>query len=81
MSQDIQTTTLEELWQEFPGYTQYEARSALAKCGLTTKHIESKVKVLSGGEQAKVRLCKLINKETNILLLDEPTNDLDLESK
>ena len=56
-------------------------RSALAKCGLTTKHIESKVKVLSGGEQAKVRLCKLINQETNLLILDEPTNHLDVDAK
>ena len=56
-------------------------RSALAKCGLTTKHIESKVKVLSGGEQAKVRLCKLLNVETNVLLLDEPTNHLDVDAK
>lgn len=81
MSQDIQTTCIEEIWQEFPGYTQYEVRSALAKCGLTTKHIESKVKVLSGGEQAKVRLCKLINKESNLLVLDEPTNHLDVDAK
>ena len=77
----IETTCLEEIWQEFPGYTQYEVRSALAKCGLTTKHIESKVKVLSGGEQAKVRLCKLINRESNILVLDEPTNHLDVDAK
>ncbi len=81
MSPDINTTCLEEVWNEFPGFTQYEVRSALAKCGLTTKHIESKVKVLSGGEQAKVRLCKLINNETNILLLDEPTNHLDVDAK
>ncbi len=72
---------IEEIWQTFPSYTQYEVRSALAKCGLTTKHIESKVRVLSGGEQAKVRLCKLINQETNILLLDEPTNHLDVDAK
>ena len=81
MSQDVATTCIEEIWNEFPGFTQYEVRSALAKCGLTTKHIESKVKVLSGGEQAKVRLCKLINRETNILLLDEPTNHLDVDAK
>jgi len=81
MAPDINTTCLEEIWKEFPGFTQYEVRAALAKCGLTTKHIESKVKVLSGGEQAKVRLCKLINRETNILLLDEPTNHLDVEAK
>ncbi len=76
-----ENTCIEEIWETFPGFSQYEVRSALAKCGLTTKHIESKVKVLSGGEQAKVRLCKLINSETNILLLDEPTNHLDVDAK
>ena len=81
MDQSINTTCIEEIWQEFPAFTQYEVRSALAKCGLTTKHIESKVKVLSGGEQAKVRLCKLINRETNLLVLDEPTNHLDVDAK
>ncbi len=75
------TTCLEEIWKEFPSYTQYQVRSALAKCGLTTQHIESQVRVLSGGEQAKVRLCKLINRETNVLLLDEPTNHLDVDAK
>lgn len=81
MRPDINTSCIEEIWQEFPGFSQYEVRSALAKCGLTTKHIESKVKVLSGGEQAKVRLCKLINRESNVLLLDEPTNHLDVDAK
>ncbi len=76
-----ENSCIEEIWETFPAYTQYEVRSALAKCGLTTKHIESKVKVLSGGEQAKVRLCKLLNVDTNILLLDEPTNHLDVDAK
>lgn len=75
------TTCIEEIWKEFPAYTQYEVRAALAKCGLTTKHIESQIQVLSGGEQAKVRLCKIINRPSNILLLDEPTNHLDVEAK
>ncbi|MFQ6897691.1 MAG: ATP-binding cassette domain-containing protein, partial [Turicibacter sp.] len=39
------------------------------------------VMVLSGGEQAKVRLAKLINRETNVLILDEPTNHLDVDAK
>lgn len=81
MTGALTNTCIEEIWTEFPSYTQYEVRSALAKCGLTTKHIESQVRVLSGGEQAKVRLCKLINRETNILLLDEPTNHLDVDAK
>lgn len=80
-SPDNTSTCIEEIWKEFPSLTQYEVRSALAKCGLTTKHIESQVRVLSGGEQAKVRLCKLINQETNFLLLDEPTNHLDVDAK
>ena len=74
-------TCIDELWEEFPSMSQYEVRSALAKCGLMTKHIESLMKVLSGGEQAKVRLCKLINHDTNLLLLDEPTNHLDVDAK
>jgi len=74
-------TCIEEIWQEFPSFTQFEVRAALAKCGLTTKHIESKITVLSGGEKAKVRLCKLINRETNLLVLDEPTNHLDVDAK
>ena len=78
---DIDTTCMEEIWKEFPNFSNYEVRSALAKCGLTSKHIESKVKVLSGGEQAKVRLCKLINRPSNILVLDEPTNHLDVDAK
>lgn len=81
VSHDNKTTCIEEIWQEFPAFSQFEVRAALAKCGLTTKHIESLVRVLSGGEQAKVRLCKLINRETNILLLDEPTNHLDVDAK
>ena len=74
-------TCLEALWKEFPGFTQYECRAALAKCGLTTKNIESQVRVLSGGEQAKLRLCRLMNRETNTLFLDEPTNHLDPDAK
>ncbi|MBO4670055.1 MAG: ABC-F family ATP-binding cassette domain-containing protein [Lachnospiraceae bacterium] len=74
-------TCMDEFWDEYPSYTNYEVRSALAKCGLTTKHIESQVRVLSGGEQAKVRLCKLMNRESNLLILDEPTNHLDVDAK
>ena len=81
VSPDNRNSCIEEIWEEFPSFSQYEVRSALAKCGLTTKHIESQVRVLSGGEQAKVRLCKLLNRDTNFLLLDEPTNHLDVDAK
>lgn len=74
-------TCIEEIWEHFPSLNQYEVRSALAKCGLTTEHIESQVRVLSGGEQAKVRLCKILNEPANVLVFDEPTNHLDVDAK
>lgn len=78
---DNDSTSLQEIWNEFTGLNQSEVRAALAKCGLTSQHIESKIRVLSGGEQAKVRLCKLLNRPSNILVLDEPTNHLDPDAK
>ncbi len=78
---DSSETALDSLWREFPSYTNAEVRAALAKCGLTNEHITSQMKVLSGGENAKVRLCKLMQREANWLVLDEPTNHLDVEAK
>ena len=74
-------TPLEAVWDAFPALNQTEVRAALAKCGLTSKHIESQIQVLSGGEQAKVRFCLLMNRENNVLVLDEPTNHLDVDAK
>lgn len=75
------TTCIEEVWSAFPAYTQVQVRHALAKVGLTTQQLESKLAVLSGGEQAKVRLCKILNTPSNVLVLDEPTNHLDQDAK
>ncbi len=75
------TTALDEIWNEYPAMTNAEVRGALARCGLTTTHITSQMKVLSGGENAKVRLCKLMLQEVNLLVLDEPTNHLDTAAK
>ena len=74
-------TPLEAVWDAFPALNQAEVRAALANCGLTSKHIESQIQVLSGGEQAKVRFCLLMNRENNVLVLDEPTNHLDVDAK
>lgn len=76
-----ENTALDDVWNEYPGLTNYEVRAALAGCGLTNEHITSKVFVLSGGEAAKVRLCKLMLKDINWLVLDEPTNHLDVVAK
>ena len=74
-------TPLEAVWDAFPALNQAEVRAARARCGLTSKHIESQIQVLSGGEQAKVRFCLLMNRENNVLVLDEPTNHLDVDAK
>ena len=80
-SKDNYNTALDDVWAEYPVLTNYEVRQALAKCGLSNEHITSQVRVLSGGEAAKVRLCKLMLKDINFLVLDEPTNHLDVEAK
>ncbi|WP_094603982.1 putative ABC transporter ATP-binding protein YbiT [Sporomusa silvacetica DSM 10669] len=80
-SRNNSRTAIEEVWDEFPGLTNFEVRAALARCGLTNEHITSQMMVLSGGENAKVRLCKLMLKDVNWLVLDEPTNHLDIEAK
>lgn len=74
-------TTIDEFWAVYPELNQAEVRARLAKCGLGTEQMESKVKVLSGGEEAKLRLAKIMYKESNVLLLDEPTNHLDVDAK
>lgn len=78
---DNKKTPIDEMWEVFPSWEQFKIRAALAKCSLLTEQIESITKVLSGGEQAKVRLCKILNTPTNVLLLDEPTNHLDKDAK
>ena len=74
-------TALQTIWDEYPAMTNAEVRAALARCGLTTEHITSQMRVLSGGENAKVRLCKIMLKNINVLVLDEPTNHLDSDAK
>ena len=74
-------TAIEEIWNMYPAMTNGEVRGALASCGLTKDKIESLMMVLSGGEAAKVRLCKIMLQECNTLILDEPTNHLDVLAK
>ncbi len=74
-------TPIEDVWEQYPHMTQAEVRAALARCGLQNDHITRKMSSLSGGEQAKVRLCKLMMRESNWLVLDEPTNHLDVIAK
>jgi ATPase subunit of ABC transporter with duplicated ATPase domains len=74
-------TPIDDVWNEYSHMTQNEVRGALARCGLKNDHITRPLNKLSGGEQAKVRLCKLLMRESNWILFDEPTNHLDVAAK
>ncbi|MBN3526313.1 ABC-F family ATP-binding cassette domain-containing protein [Paenibacillus apiarius] len=74
-------TPIDEVWNAFPHMNQHEVRAALARCGLKNEHITRQLRMLSGGEQAKVRLCKLLMNESNWIVFDEPTNHLDVVAK
>ena len=78
---DSDVTALDTFWAQFPSMENREVRLCLAKCGLTNDHITSQMRVLSGGENAKVRLAIVMNREHNWLVLDEPTNHLDVDAK
>lgn len=78
---DEEATALETFWAKYPSMENREVRLCLSKCGLTNEHITSQMRVLSGGENAKVRLAIVMNREHNWLILDEPTNHLDIDAK
>jgi ATPase subunit of ABC transporter with duplicated ATPase domains len=79
--EDDKLTPLKYITEMYPKLTQKEVRSKLASCGVKAEHAEQPISTLSGGEQAKVKLCGLIIKPCSLLLLDEPTNHLDAETK
>lgn len=74
-------TPIESIWETYPSMEQNQVRGALARTGLKSEHISRPLSSLSGGEQAKVRLCKLMMEESNWLIFDEPTNHLDIHAK
>jgi ATPase subunit of ABC transporter with duplicated ATPase domains len=74
-------TPLESIWMAYPKLTHKEVRQALAACGMRGEKVLQPSTTLSGGEQAKVRLCHLMLSGANWLVLDEPTNHLDAEAK
>ncbi len=78
---DEGSTVLDELWNAYPGLTQTEIRNTLALFQFRGDDIEKEVRVLSGGERARLTLAKLILSKMNLLILDEPTNHLDIGSR
>ncbi|MEO6404996.1 MAG: ATP-binding cassette domain-containing protein [Ferruginibacter sp.] len=71
---------LEELKEARSGKNDLELRSLLGAFLFSGDTVEKKIKVLSGGEKARVALAKTIASKANFLMLDEPTNHLDIHS-
>ncbi len=72
---------LDELWDRFPHIPETEIRRALGNVLLTKEDVFKPVKIISGGERAKLAFCIIMLEKSNVLILDEPTNHLDLASK
>ncbi len=65
----------------YPSLSSREIRRQLSRYGLQNEHINQPLSTLSGGEQSRVKLCRLCLSPCNLLILDEPTNHLDAPSK
>ncbi len=72
---------LDELWDRFPQIPEAEIRRVLGNALLTQDDVYKPVKIISGGERAKLAFCIIMLEKSNVLILDEPTNHLDLVSK
>ena len=78
---DTMKTPIQIVSDAFPSLVIKDVRKRLAGCGITSKHAMQEIGTLSGGEQAKVKMCLLMMKPCDFLIMDEPTNHLDILAK
>lgn len=78
---DLSITPVKMIEQVHPELKPGDIRSLLARCGVKSNLAIKPLKELSGGEEAKSRLCLLTIAKSNVLVLDEPTNHLDVIAK
>ncbi len=74
-------TIFDEISDDYPAFNNTKIRSALAAFLFTGEDVFKYIRDLSGGERARVSLCKLMLSNANFIMLDEPTNHLDIESR
>jgi ATP-binding cassette subfamily F protein 3 len=78
---DKELTVFETVDKAAHGEIRKQVRNLLGAFMFGGEEADKKIKVLSGGERARVALCKLMLEPINLLVLDEPTNHLDIRSK
>ncbi len=78
---NLSNTIFGELRDSYPQMSDTALRGALALFLFKGDEVFRDIATLSGGERARVVLCKLMLRNDNLLFLDEPTNHLDLESR
>ena len=78
---DPEKTVLETMENEAVGEVRSQVRNILGSFLFSNDDVDKKVKVLSGGERARLSLATLILKPYSLIILDEPTNHLDMVSK
>lgn len=76
-----ENTVLGELWERHVLWDQTKVRNILAQAKLDAGDMDKKVRMLSGGERAKLALAVFECENGNFLILDEPTNHLDLPAR
>lgn len=74
-------TVLDDFWDEYPNLTETEARNALGAFLFSGEDVFKNVNMLSGGENVRLALCKILKTRPNVLVLDEPTNHMDIVGK
>ena len=79
--EEPELTPIQIVANAYPAMVTKDVRKHLARCGISSKHAMQAIGTLSGGEQAKVKMCLLTLTSCNFLIMDEPTNHLDVQAK
>ena len=78
---NMEKTLFEEIQDTYPDMNNTKVRNVLAAFLFTGDDVYKRIQDLSGGEQGRVSLAKLMLSDANFLILDEPTNHLDIQGK
>lgn len=78
---NFENSVIDEMWDKNPRSEVFELRKALGRMLIFGQDIEKKVKMLSGGERAKLGFAIMMMRSSNFLIMDEPTNHIDLETR